>query len=148
MLRAAPDAEAREKPSARAWAIIEIRGTTYMTAVHGEIAWGATVDELRARDQKVEWAVELRSESLRSYAVDTALARFAEDASRLGAVESCSLTLGHFAMRVTIRARAAEEAADAATDLFTRILETAVWPRALPTPFVPCEVAVRPADPR
>jgi hypothetical protein len=116
-----------------------------MSAVDGEIAWGATVDELRARE-KLEWAVEIRSESLRSYAVDTTLARFAEDASRLGAIESCSLTLGHFAMRVTIRAHAAEEAADAATDLFTRILETAVWPRALPAPFVPCEVAVRPAD--
>jgi hypothetical protein len=117
-----------------------------MTAVDGEIAWGATVDDLRARKDTLEWTVELRSESLRSFAVDTVLARFAEDASRLGAIESCSLTLGHFAMRVTIRATAAEDAADAATDLFTQILENAVWPRSLPTPFVPCEVAVRPAD--
>jgi hypothetical protein len=114
--------------------------------VDGEIAWGATVDDVRVRKERVEWAVELRSESLRSFAVDTALARFAEDASRVGAVGSCSLTLGHFAMQVTIRATAAEDAADFATDMFRQILETAVWPRSLPTPFVPCEVAVRPAD--
>jgi hypothetical protein len=119
-----------------------------MTAVQGDIAWGATVEELRVGEENQDWTVELRSESLRSLAVDAALARFARDASRLGATEACSLTLGRFAMRLTINAGKAEEAADEATELFRRILETAVWPRALPTPFVPCEVAVHPADDR
>jgi hypothetical protein len=117
-----------------------------MTAEDGEIAWGATVEELRVHEEKRDFMVELRSESLRSLAVDAALARFADDASRQGAIEACSLTLGRFAMRLTITATRPEEAADEATELFTRILEGAVWPRALPTPFVPCEVAVHPAD--
>lgn len=117
-----------------------------MAGADGDIAWGATVEELRAGEEKQEWLVELRSESLRSLAVDAALARFAEDASRLGAIEECSLTLGRFAMRLKITAARPEEAADAATELFTRTLEAAIWPRSLPTPFVPCEVAVHPAD--
>lgn len=116
-----------------------------MTAARGEIAWGATVDDLRRREPK-EWTVELGSESLGSLAVDTALARFADDASRLGATDACSLALGRFGMRLTVRASGPEEAADAATELFARILENAVWPRSLPTPFVPCDVTVRPAD--
>ncbi len=117
-----------------------------MTAGDGDIAWGATVEDLRVRQETREWMVELRSESLRSLAVDAALARFAEDATRLGAIEECSLTLGRFAMRLKIVAARPEEAADAATELFTRTLEAAIWPRPLPTPFVPCEVAVHPAD--
>jgi hypothetical protein len=49
-------------------------------------------------------------------------------------------------MRLKVTAARPEEAADAATELFTRTLEAAIWPRSLPTPFVPCEVAVHPAD--
>jgi len=117
-----------------------------MTA-NGEIAWGATVDDAGQGEEMREWTVELGS-SLGSLAVDAALARFADDASRVGAIEACSVTLGRFGMRLTLTAAHPEEAADEAAQLFERVLATAVWPRSLPTPFVPCEVAVVPADGR
>ena len=118
-----------------------------MTVVKGEIAWGTTIDGPTTGEEMREWTVELGSESLGSFAVDTTLARFADDVSRLapGAVPACSLALGRFGMTLTITAPGPEEAADEGTQVFRRVLEAAIWPRSIPETFAPCDVVVRPA---
>jgi hypothetical protein len=115
----------------------------------GDIDWGATIDATAATEEGMrEWKVELGSEALAPFAVEPTLTRFADDLSRLapGAVPACSLTLGRFGMILTITAPGPEEAADEGTRLFKRLLEAAIWPRAIPASFEPCDVVVVPAD--
>ena len=120
-----------------------------MTKESDDIDWGATIDATAATEQGMrEWRVELGSEALAPFAVESTLTRFADDLSRVGpgAVSACSLTLGRFGMILTITASGPEEAADEGARLFKRLLEAAIWPRSIPASFDPCDVLVVPAE--
>jgi hypothetical protein len=49
-------------------------------------------------------------------------------------------------MKLTLHARAPEEAADTAEDMFRRALETALWPHSTLATFTPHEVLVTAAE--
>lgn len=119
-----------------------------MTLASGEIGWGATIDGASSPRSARDWRVELEHESLGSLVADTGLTRFAAEVNRLApdAAPAWSLTLGRLTLRLTLRATDPEEAADAATDVFERALEAALWPRPISETLARCDVRVTPVE--
>ena len=118
-----------------------------MTRAGGQVGWGATIDSAPVAPHGVRtWEVRIESEPLGSLALDSALARFADDAARLApdAAPRCSLSLGRLALTLAVDAGGPEEAADRGEDVFGRALESALWPRKAFACLVEYSVAVAP----